>query len=200
MKKTNFQKGIKKESSWVKTIFKVFLIIVGVFLLLVVVGTLIAPDDVENKEFQNNSKTKKDNDKQIDEKDNESNEESAEYKAKHKFMKTPKDEFNILNTTNFKEIQRNPDDFINEPYTFGGTVIQVSEGDIYNNYRIAIDDDYDNIVLVEIVALTNDNRILEDDNVTIYSQYEGLTTYESVSGSDITVPKFFSDKDMIEIK
>ena len=203
--KNNFQKipnnGMPK---WVKN---TLIIISIVFLVIILMGILVAitstSEDSDNK-VESNSNNDKSEDSKIEEVDNdddETEEESEEYKAKHKFMNTPKDEFNILNATNVKDVERNPNDFIGKPYKFEGKVIQVLEEDIYNNYRIAIDDEYSSVVLVEIVDLSNnDNRILEDDYVTVYSQFEDLTSYETVSGSEVTLPKFFSDKDMIDIQ
>ncbi|WP_394877053.1 hypothetical protein [Mammaliicoccus lentus] len=203
--KNNFQKipnnGMPK---WVKN---TLIIISIVFFVIILMGILVAitstSEDSDNK-VESNSNNDKSEDSKIEEVDNdddETEEESEEYKAKHKFMNTPKDEFNILNATNVKDVERNPNDFIGKPYKFEGKVIQVLEEDIYNNYRIAIDDEYSSVVLVEIVDLSNnDNRILEDDYVTVYSQFEDLTSYETVSGSEVTLPKFFSDKDMIDIQ
>lgn len=205
--KNNFQKipnnGMPK---WVKN---TLIIISIVFFVIILMGILVAitstSEDSDNK-VESNSNNEKSEDSQIEEVDNdndddETEEESEEYKTKHKFMNTPKDEFNILNATNVKDVERNPNNFIGKPYKFEGKVIQVLEEDIYNNYRIAIDDEYSSVVLVEIVDLSNnDNRILEDDYVTVYSQFEDLTSYETVSGSEVTLPKFFSDKDMIDIQ
>lgn len=203
--KNNFQKipnnGMPK---WVKN---TLIIISIVFLVIMLMGILVAiasPSEDSDNKVESNSNNDKSEDTEIEEVDNdddETKEESEEYKAKHKFMNTPKDEFNILNATNVKDVERNPNDFIGKPYKFEGKVIQVLEEDIYNNYRIAIDDEYSSVVLVEIVDLSNnDNRILEDDYVTVYSQFEDLTSYETVSGSEVTLPKFFSDKDMIDIQ
>lgn len=203
--KNNFQKlpnnGMPK---WVKN---TLIIISIVFFVIILMGILVAitstSEDSDNKVESNSNNDKSEDSKieEIDNDDDETEEESEEYKAKHKFMNTPKDEFNILNATNVKDVERNPNDFIGKPYKFEGKVIQVLEEDIYNNYRIAIDDEYSSVVLVEIVDLSNnDNRILEDDYVTVYSQFEDLTSYETVSGSEVTLPKFFSDKEMIDIQ
>lgn len=201
-KKNSFKNNLNKKPSWMKSIITIIFIVVCVFIFLLIIGALLSPND-ESEESQNTTKQEKskdDNENQTEDKNNESDEESEDYKKKHKFMNTPKENFNVLNEENIKDIQRNPKDYVDKPYKISGTVIQVSEGDIYNDYRIALNDDYDNVVLVEIVALTDENRILEDDIVTVYSQYEGLTTYESVSESDITIPKFFSDRDMIKVE
>ncbi|MEB6258306.1 OB-fold protein [Mammaliicoccus sciuri] len=201
-KKNSFKNNLNKKPSWMKSIITIIFIVVCVFIFLLIIGALLSPNE-ESEESQNTTKQEKskdDNENQTEDKNNESDEESEEYKKKHKFMNTPKENFNVLNEENIKDIQRNPKVYVDKPYKISGTVIQVSEGDIYNDYRIALNDDYDNVVLVEIVALTDENRILEDDIVTVYSQYEGLTTYESVSGSDITIPKFFSDRDMIKVE
>lgn len=196
--KDNFNNSLNKKPSWMKRIITIILIVVFVFIFLLIVGALLSPDD-ENKETQNTSTQEKNkDDKKISD---ESDEESEKYKQKHKFMTTPKEEFNVLNATNVKDIERNPNDFIDQPYKFEGKVIQTLEDDIYTNYRIAIDDEYSSVVLVEIVDTNdNENRILEDDYVTVYSQFQDLTSYESTSGSEITLPKFFSDKKMIELQ
>ncbi|MCR1872129.1 hypothetical protein NSA33_03050 [Mammaliicoccus lentus] len=203
--KNNFQKLPNNSMPrWVKIALIIISVMFSAIMLMGILVAITSPSEDSDNKVESNSNNDKSEDSQIEEVDNDNDEveeESEEYKEKHKFMNTPKDEFNILNATNVKDVERNPNDFIGKPYKFEGKVIQVLEEDIYSNYRIAIDDEYSSVVLVEIVDLSNnDNRILEDDYITVYSQFEDLTSYETVSGSEVTLPKFFSDKDMIDIQ
>ena len=43
-----------------------------------------------------------------------------------------------------------------------------------------------------------DPRLLEDDKVVIFGLSEGLITYESTAGYDITIPKVYAS--IIELK
>lgn len=89
----------------------------------------------------------------------------------------------------YDQLARTPDDFQYEKVKFYGKVIQVIEGDSTNNYRLAVDDNYDNIILLEASkTLTKNNRVLEGDYVTIHGVSYGLYTYESTMGGHITVP------------
>lgn len=88
----------------------------------------------------------------------------------------------------FSDIARNPDDFILEKVKFDGTVVQVMEGDTEINLRVAIDDDYDKMILVYYPSNLLSKRVLEDDEITLYGTSMGLYTYESTLGGNITVP------------
>ncbi len=88
----------------------------------------------------------------------------------------------------FNDIARNPDDFMLEKVTFDGTVVQVMEGDSEITLRVAVDDDYDKIILVFYPADLLSQRVLEDDEITLYGTSMGLYTYESTLGASITVP------------
>ena len=71
---------------------------------------------------------------------------------------------------------------------FIGKVIQVLEGGLETNLRIAINLDYDCIVLAYYPSDLVSSRVLEGDIITIYGISKGLYTYESTLGQDITVP------------
>lgn len=203
--KNNFQKIPNKGMpTWLKNTLIIISVVVGVTLLMVVLFAITSPSEDSNNKVESNSNNDKSEDREneeLDNNDDETEEESETSIDKTHFMTVPKEEFNILNANNVKDVERNPKDFIGKPYKFEGKVIQVLEENIYNNYRIAIDDEYSSVVLVEIVDVSdNENRILEDDYVTVYSQFEDLTSYETITGSEITLPKFFSDKNLIEIQ
>lgn len=89
----------------------------------------------------------------------------------------------------YDQLARTPDDYFFEKITLSGKVVQVIEGDsTTNNLRVAVNDNYDTIVLVEYEKDILDSRILEDDYINIYGYYYGVTTYESTMGGNISVP------------
>lgn len=94
----------------------------------------------------------------------------------------------------YDDLARNPDDNKFENVTLSGTIIQVLEGASSSQYRLAVDDNYDNIVLIDIPEKLLDSRVLEDDILTIYGESEGTVDYESTMGGDITVPAVTVDK------
>lgn len=89
----------------------------------------------------------------------------------------------------FDQIARTPDDYKGKKIEFTGKVLQVMEEDDYTEIRLAVDGDYDNVILVDIDSdIMNGSRILEDDLVTVSGVSDGTTTYESTSGANITIP------------
>lgn len=95
----------------------------------------------------------------------------------------------------FDQLARTPNDYKGKKVKFRGTIIQVIEGVSSSQYRFAVNDDYDKIMLLTIPnAQINNNRILEDDTITIFGISKGLITYESTMGGDITIPAIGVDK------
>ncbi|WP_084007586.1 hypothetical protein [Leuconostoc mesenteroides] len=89
----------------------------------------------------------------------------------------------------FDQIARTPDDYEGKKIEFTGKVLQVMEDDDNTEIRLAVDGDYDNVILVDVDSdIMNGSRILEDDLVTISGVSDGTTTYESTSGANITIP------------
>lgn len=72
---------------------------------------------------------------------------------------------------------------------FYGKVIQVIEGTSETQLRLAIGGDYDSIIFCRVPkAKTANMRILENDYITIMGKSNGLLTYESTMGGNITIP------------
>lgn len=89
----------------------------------------------------------------------------------------------------YDQVARTPDDYMLEKVMFSGKVVQVMEGDsTTNQLRVAINDNYDTIMLVEYEKDILDSRILEDDYIKIYGYSMGVMTYESTLGGNITIP------------
>ncbi len=88
----------------------------------------------------------------------------------------------------FDQLARTPDDYKGKKVKFTGEVVQVIEGDGEVDIRLAVDDDWDDIILGFYDPSIVSSRVLEDDKITIYGVSEGLYTYESTLGGNITVP------------
>lgn len=90
----------------------------------------------------------------------------------------------------YEELARYPDSYKGSLYVFYGKVLQVSEGIFNTTIRLEINDDINQVIYCEVPKdLTESRRILEDDYVTMYGVYDGTTTYTTVLGTNMTVPK-----------
>lgn len=97
--------------------------------------------------------------------------------------------------TTFDQLARTPDDYTYTKVKFSGKVVQVMEGDGTTQIRFAVNDNYDTIIYAEISSdLTDNNRVLEDDYVTLSGISMGLLTYDSTMGGEITIPSIVVDK------
>lgn len=94
----------------------------------------------------------------------------------------------------FDQLARTPDDYITQKVKFSGKVLQVMEGSGFNQIRLAIDSDYDQIILAEYDPSLVSSRILEDDIITIYGYSMGVTSYTSTLRKTITLPCVIVDK------
>lgn len=93
----------------------------------------------------------------------------------------------------YDTLARNPNKYKGEYLTMSGEVIQTI--DIDGGVMLRMDvtqDDYGfwhDTIVVTIPLAPSDDRILEDDIITVYGKCYGLYTYESVLGSTISVPR-----------
>ena len=78
---------------------------------------------------------------------------------------------------------------------FEGKIVQVINGNYgYTQYRIAINGDYDTIMLVEVASYELQETLLEGDYVYFKGKSMGTTSYKSVMGANITIPAFDVDE------
>ena len=95
----------------------------------------------------------------------------------------------------YEDLARNPSQHMLKYVKFEGKIIQVMKGDGYTQYRMAINDDYDKVVLIEI---SNDKlvsgNILEDDYIYIKGQFLMEQTYKTVLGAEMTIPAIVVDE------
>lgn len=97
----------------------------------------------------------------------------------------------------YDQLARDPDKYKDEDFTMTGEVAQVLEDDDSDTVqlRVAINGDYDDMILVEYDSdIMDGKRVLEDDKVTFSGTSLGTTTYESTMGGDITIPAATVDK------
>lgn len=73
---------------------------------------------------------------------------------------------------------------------FEGKIIQVMNGEGFTQYRVAINSNYDNIMLVEVVDGISKEVLLEDDYVYFKGISLGQYTYTTVLGAKVTIPAF----------
>ena len=94
----------------------------------------------------------------------------------------------------YNQLARTPDDYIGKKVKFKGRVVQVIEGSTSVQIRLAVDDNYDTILLGEYASSTVSSRVLEDDYITIYGTSVGIISYQSTMGGTITIPGVYIDK------
>ena len=97
----------------------------------------------------------------------------------------------------YDDIARNPDKNEGAHVKYYGRVAQVTT-DPYGlgmvDLRVYITNKdgygyYDDQIWVEYLLPSNAPKILEDDMITFYGTYEGITSYQALFGNTITVPK-----------
>ena len=69
-----------------------------------------------------------------------------------------------------------------------GKVLQAMENGKAYTLRVAINDDYDKIILVSIPSEYNNRVIAEDDHITLYGLVKGRQSYETVFKAIKTLP------------
>ena len=88
----------------------------------------------------------------------------------------------------YDQLARTPDEFKGKKVKFYGKVIQVMESNDSVQIRLAVDEDYDTILLGEYDPKIVSSRVLENDLVTVYGLSAGVITYKSTMGGNITIP------------
>lgn len=95
----------------------------------------------------------------------------------------------------YDNLARTPDKYIGEKVKFSGTVLQVLEDDDIVEIRLAVNDNYDTVIIADFSKdLIKNNRILEDDHITILGNSIGVIDYKTVLGNKLTVPAVTVDK------
>lgn len=94
----------------------------------------------------------------------------------------------------YDQLARTPDDYFGKKVSFTGKVLQVMEDDDETQLRLAVDGDYDNVILVDIDEdKLSGTRILEDDLVTVSGFSMGTMSYKSAMAGKITIPSMSTE-------
>lgn len=158
-------------------------------------------EEVDDTEYEITDEQREEFNEEYDEKMAEAREErEAEEQEELDDRPDTSDLDNYRNDVDIRDVERNPDDYMNELITFEGKIIQVFEEDGVSAYRIAVNDDYDRVVLVSTQSSSLEERLLEDDYVTVYGEFTELMTYETVVGGSRTVPSFVAAGERIELQ
>ncbi|NMD72282.1 hypothetical protein HHO41_18590 [Bacillus sp. DNRA2] len=113
---------------------------------------------------------------------------AAEKAAAEKAAKEEEERIGYETGITYDQLARTPDDFEGKKAKFTGTVVQVIEGDGETQLRIAVDDNYDTILFVAYDSEITSSRVLDNDTVTVKGVSQGLITYQSTMGGEISIP------------
>lgn len=87
----------------------------------------------------------------------------------------------------YNDVERNPDNYKGKKIKISGKVIQVSEG-LFDSVTLRLEESDGNVWYVTYQREDGESRILEKDNITCYGECDGVETYTSVLGGQITIP------------
>lgn len=154
---------------------KTFKIIVIALILIISMGISTSCSKSSEKNTQSSTNSEKSNESDMD-----------ETKDKEQESVNPED-YNTGIT--YEQLARNPDKYEGEKATFSGEVLQVMEEEDMTMIRLAVDGNYDTVMMLGIPkSLKLESRILEKDYITVRGTSKGIITYESSFSGNITVP------------
>lgn len=119
---------------------------------------------------------------------------NAKKKAEQEAKKAAEEKASYNTGITYKQLARTPEDYYGKKVKFTGTVLQVMEGGIETDLRIAINGDHDTVLFATYNTSISSVRILEDDNVTVYGIYTGIQNYQTVLGASRSIPGMSVDK------
>ncbi len=94
-------------------------------------------------------------------------------------------------TYDYKKLARKPSSYEGKRIKISGRVLQVQESSGWVSrtvMRVATKGNWDNVFYVTIYGKLS-TRILEGDRVTLWGEYGGLKTYETILGGSVTIPQ-----------
>ena len=142
----------------------------------------------ENERVETERKAKEEEEKR------KAEEEAARKEEEKRIAKENEEKNKYENGPTYDEAARNPDEYMYKLGKFKGKVVQVIEGEKDNNLRVAVDGNYDKILLVQYGNNIVSQRILEGDYITIYGMNRGIYSYTSTMGAKISLPSMVAYK------
>ena len=98
----------------------------------------------------------------------------------------------MCDSISYEDLARTPDDYTGKLIKFTGEIIQVQGSGTDAAYRIDVTENeygfWEDTVYVTFDLSNSGSRFLEEDIVTFYGEYDGLYTYTSIFGEEITIP------------
>ena len=101
---------------------------------------------------------------------------------------------NARTDVTYDNLMRTPDDYFGQVVQLSGTVLQTINGDGVVQQRVALYDDYDQIILIEYSEDLPEVRLLDDDYVTFTGVSFGTIEYETVLGATLEIPSILVDR------
>lgn len=111
---------------------------------------------------------------------------AEESRKEEEIAKSKSDYIASCSSVKYNDVARNPDKYDGKAIKFSGKVIQVSEG-WFDSVTLRVKSGED-VWYVSYYYSEGESRILEDDNITVYGECTGTTSYKSVLGGTITIP------------
>lgn len=149
---------------------------------------LVACGNNQSKNTENTENTEDIDriEKELEEERKQEEEEAEEEQEREE--EAERQDPNSYESVDYITLARNPENYVGKKLKFSGEILQVIEGDSNTEYRLAVNNDYDNVVYMSISNDDLPQRILEEDLVTVYGESTGKITYESTLGGNITIP------------
>ena len=125
----------------------------------------------------------------------EASKEAASRAAAEESSRKAEEEKHAYDTgITYDQLARTPDQYKGKKVKFTGKVLQVLEDDDEIQIRLAVNSNYDTVLLCAYEPGLVSSRILEDDVITIYGVSVGLFTYTSSFNVPITIPAVWIEK------
>lgn len=98
----------------------------------------------------------------------------------------------------YKDIARNPNNYIGQKATFKGKVIQVQESGKRVVLRVNVTQGeyglWEDTIYVDYQRKTDtESRVLEEDIITLYGEIKGIKDYTAVFGNQISIPHLIAE-------
>ncbi|MBP0985108.1 MAG: zinc ribbon domain-containing protein [Oscillospiraceae bacterium] len=91
----------------------------------------------------------------------------------------------------YSDLARNPDKYKGQAFHFRGKVVQTATEGNTTYLRINVTEGtyvWSDTIFAEVYLPKSADRILEDDIITLYGDCEGVYTYESIVGKQVSLP------------
>lgn len=179
----------KKWWFWVLIVFAVF----------IVLGSLGSNEDDNNENVGQSVSDTEETTKEPTENETEAETEAPTDPPTEDPAKVEKEFKDSCGSIDFETLARNPEKYKGNNYKITGQVIQVQEG-WFNQVELRINitkeefEYIDDVLWTDTIYATVEipdgaDNILEEDVITFWGTCDGEYTYESVLGSNITLPK-----------